>query len=921
MTIDSAAAPPGPKSPGLLSGFASPSAIFFIAMAIIIIALTVYFRIPMLKFFGFYEPDGFYHYSVIRAAVLHGFQVPKTLSISGWPVPAAVTEPAGLYWVTLLPYALLSWTGISYYSVERLIPILFGVLDVIGAYVLARYLSRSKLLALLTMFFVGLSGGDEARTSALIYRGDGFVTIFLIGALIAFAEVFRPGSRKRKLLLGLLSGFILSIATLVWNGAPFAVAVYSGSFITVLAFAFIFGKSEMIEDLAYILIGAILWLGLTSIYLYLGWTVSQALMGWQFLYLLLPMSLGWSIAYLTTNRTDLLPLTDAVIKQRMYSAPTRLLLVAIVSAVMAGAVLAFGSSFLNTVFVNNGFTTNSKISGGAFTATIQELQPPTPGFLFASFGINLYSTIPSMVIYLYSYIGGTALFFIIMLLSFVPYLFMQVYDSGGFLSGNARLRFDINPALLIVLTYFAVTAYLQMSAIRFNSLISIPLAMLSAYTVYWLIAYHKTSTGLRSTVAALILIAFVAISVGTQLFTILPGSFSSASAQAIVGYAMVLSIMVLLAARLVLRQRHGIVAIGATVLLIALIAVYALLQQPILQQYPAIIFFDALMFVSVVAIIAAEYIYKADLWYGIAIALIIFILLYYNVIYTSNLTQADLLNPQFFSALAWMRNNTPGNSVVLTLWPDGSVVEGLANRTSVTDSVGSQNYIKADAFALWLLNSSDDPQFLTGNMSNRPDYLLVRNAWMAETGGIFDEANATPGADLAEAPFSYVKFSSFSTSSNSTVATYKFLSQAVNGNTGLGAYIYIINGSHGRGILPYLLSVDLTTGKETGQLALNSVMFHNESSYQSEVVPSPNATGSGYDILINYSTVPRNGSSVPNVTGALAVAPGLAGSNMFKFLYLCGYSSCPWNNNVASLQLVYANSDSRIFKINYNSTV
>ncbi|MEM3241346.1 MAG: hypothetical protein QXV13_02745, partial [Candidatus Micrarchaeaceae archaeon] len=57
-----------------------------------------------------------------------------------------------------------------------------------------------------------------------------------------------------------------------------------------------------------------------------------------------------------------------------------------------------------------------------------------------------------------------------------------------------------------------------------------------------------------------------------------------------------------------------------------------------------------------------------------------------------------------------------------------------------------------------------------------------------------------------------------------------------------------------------------------------------------------------------------------NITGAYMVAPNLAKSNMFKFLYECGYSYCPWNNTIASLKLVYSNLDSKIFEIMYNAT-
>ena len=85
--------------------------LIFIGITLIILIATVYLRIELLQYQGFYEPDGFYHFSVIRAAVNNNFVVPKVLGISGWPQHTLVTEPVGLYWVTLFPYYILRFFG------------------------------------------------------------------------------------------------------------------------------------------------------------------------------------------------------------------------------------------------------------------------------------------------------------------------------------------------------------------------------------------------------------------------------------------------------------------------------------------------------------------------------------------------------------------------------------------------------------------------------------------------------------------------------------------------------------------------------------------------------------------------------------------------------------------------------------------
>ncbi|MDE1762463.1 MAG: hypothetical protein KGH78_04720, partial [Candidatus Micrarchaeota archaeon] len=121
--------------------------LLFAALLLIIAAVTIYYRVPLLKFYGFYEPDGFYHYAVVRAAINAGFAVPHVLGISGYPAHAAVTEPSGLYWVTLFPYAILQYAGVSYYTVMRLVPVLFAILDIIGAIYLLRYFNKDRFLA------------------------------------------------------------------------------------------------------------------------------------------------------------------------------------------------------------------------------------------------------------------------------------------------------------------------------------------------------------------------------------------------------------------------------------------------------------------------------------------------------------------------------------------------------------------------------------------------------------------------------------------------------------------------------------------------------------------------------------------------------------------------------------------------------
>ena len=917
----SAAVHPEAKS-GAKANLRTPLGIFFLAMVIAIIILTVYFRIPMLKFFGFYEPDGFYHYSVIRDAINHGFSIQPYLSISGYPAPTKVTEPYGLYWVTMVPYAFLQYFGVSYYTVERLIPLLFGVLDVLGAYLLSRYISKDKLFGLLVMVFVALSGGDEARTSALIYRGDGFIVIFLLLALVFMLETFRQHDRNKKLLYALLIGFSLSLGSLVFSGAAFAMGVYALSLIIILAFGFIFARDSLVDNLKYGLLGLFIWWIITSIYLGLGWIQQQIFVGTQFLYLFVPLMIGWLLAYVLTIRPDVI---SGIFDARRYlnTAAKRIAMLAIVVVIFVTLFIIFESAFLYNIFVNNGFITsgNSNVAatkGSVFQSTIQELQPPTPGFLFASFTINIYTTPPSLILLLSSYVGqDLTILFLFLVVTFVPYLFMQIYDSGKFMSGRPRFLFDINLGVLVILAYFAVTAYLQIHAIRFNSLISVPLAILSAYTIYWLISYARFNSGkniIPGFVAASIFSFVIMLGIGIQLTTILPASIPTPAVYlAVAGiFALAIGIIVLLKYLYDKSKRMAL-----SVALIILSILYAIVQIPSFGQYPTIGVASVLMVFSLIAIAYAEMRFNVSIWYAFGIVFFVYILIYYNAIYTAGLVQADSLDPAFFTALQWFGANSPQNASVLTLWPDGSVVEGVSNRTAVMDSVGSQNASKADPFAAWLLNASDDPQFLTGRYMDRPSYFLVRNTWMSETGGIFTEASVTNN-NLIISNYSYVQFTSFTENSNSSQLTLQFTSPPAQG-VELAAYVDVLrNATQGSGLKSSIDLYNSTTGRSIGQLSLSRVTFYNDSNSAFSQVPVSNDT-SGYTLLLNYSPVPRPQATI-NITGAYAVAPALANSNMFKFLYLCNTAACEWNNNVASMQLIYQNSDTKIFKIDYNSS-
>ncbi len=814
-------------------------AIYGVAV-IVIFAVAIYLRTTMAKYWGFFEPDDFYHFSVIRAAVNNNFFIPVDLSISGWPQHAPISEPRGLYWVTLLPYFFLRFAGISYYTIMRYISVVYGLLDMVGAYLLARLLSKDKFFLLLVIVLVGLSSGDAARTSALIYRGDSFVTVFLIAALLFFVYIFKSRTRQNKVIFAVLSGISLSLANFVWNGAPFVTLVYIGTFLLVLVVSFVNRKEEMLNDLVYVLAALGIWFAFVSVYLLAGqiWRGSQVLTGPSFLIVYLVMIAAWYIS--------------REIAKRNYIGSKLGRLLFIVVASLAGVIIVYAvaPNLVLNIVVNNGL-----IDTTSFSVTIQELTPPTYSFLFSSFGYMLYSSPMSIIMMLPTVLlhGVPAisflrtemglLFWLVLLLGFAPYLFMKVYDSRGFLGGTARWRLDVDVGLMALMAYFAITAFLQIYAIRFNSLVAVPLAIFGAYTIYWLTLFSKRFD-LTKVAGAVAVFAITVV----LIFSVLQSRFGSSAA--VTAGAGVMALLLSLAVYQYSKTSHRYEIAGYAITAVLLVA-----------------------------------------------------LLSFDLIASAGVAPADSMNTQMYSALSWLKNNSAPSSVVLTLWPDGSVVEGVANRTSIMDSVGSQNSQKSYMFARWLFNSSDNPQFLLNKSIDKPDYLMVRYIWLlGESVGIFQEAELNLST---ESSYAFAPMTNFNEGGNATGTVLRFSNGAINVvmrvNANKSIIAYMDEGNGRISPFTYVAFADQNTGNFS---VVRQTAFN---------------TTNGQMLLIDYSDI-SNPHLIVNVTGAVIFASGLAQSNMVKLLYFCNTRSCEWNNNVASLDLVYANQDTRIYRILYNST-
>ncbi len=744
---------------------------------VVILIIDIVVRLGMIGYAGFFEPDGFFHYAVITYAVSHGLSIPNTLNLSGFPTHNLVSETEGFYYITIIPWLILG-KSISYYTIMRLIPVLFGMLDALGAFFLARYLVRSDVLGLLAAFFVATSNGDIARTAALVYRGDGFSTIFVIVAMILLVKGFSyklgsaegqqgSGSIKRVALYGLGSAFVLSIASAIWNGAPYAVITYMLALILATVYGFISARKALLKNTFIMGVALVFDYILVHAYMALDIIRGQALTSLHFFLFYLPVLAAALLAWIIIENKDKLAGIAG-------SAATRSYFIIALLVIGVIAVLVIGGNYISSVASGGGLV----IAGNNLTETIQELQKPTFGFLFSSFMLQLFLAPLGIILFLLfaRRIGSRGA--------------AQGVGDGDVTGRRFSLYGNINAGSLVLFAYIATTAYLQYNAIRFNSLLAVPLAIFSAYGVY-----------------------------------------------------------------------------GA----------YMLVRNAKLRKFQL------------------RYVYL-----GVTIAILVYAVAF---AYMSSETSApaDGINAQFLSAMSWMRNNTPQNATVLALWPDGSVVEGWAHRTSLMDSVGGQNSMLIYNFSRFLFNKTNSSAYLYS--AGKPEYVVSRGYWLAEIGGIAQEGNIT---GTKAQPYGYTLMSSYNRKVQGNETVYTFVTAA--SDTINGAALILNQTSRNT----TNTTAYIHTGSSSQYYRIANIIFYNTTGLGSQLI-STNSTGElNYTLMLFYSG--------PNIQGATVLGPALPESNFFKLIYgctdrLCNYTGPEGN---ASLRLVYGNTDTRIYKVSYS---
>ena len=174
---------------------------------------------------GFFEPDNYVYYSMAQQAVAQG-SVPSLDALSGFPIHAIYDEkPLLIAWATGA-YSIFKYLGISLMQSMQILPILFGLLGIILAYLFTEQLTGNKKTALWAAFFFAVIPAAVFKTSAGEWRGESFVPILLASAL-ALLAIRKPSLYGGKPWLRIGGSILLiAIAYYTWNGGVYAVAAY-----------------------------------------------------------------------------------------------------------------------------------------------------------------------------------------------------------------------------------------------------------------------------------------------------------------------------------------------------------------------------------------------------------------------------------------------------------------------------------------------------------------------------------------------------------------------------------------------------------------------------------------------------------------------------------------------------------------------
>ena len=263
--------------------------------------------------------------------------------------------------------------------------------------------------------------------------------------------------------------------------------------------------------------------------------------GASFLIFYVPLLLGSLLCYWLLVRKGRVGIFHSAGGRAAIAIIFTLIALAVIAVAFRGSVTTIASSA--GVYVS---ASTANTVGSAVGATTQELQKPSFSFLFASFALGFYLLPIGVILSLlmltgvsahsegkkrfrrsalailvaglillaamYAWSGfdrtvGFAISVIFLLVLLATYFLYKEGEEGRLKVGKV--------AFAVLFAYLAVTAYLQYNAIRYNSLLSVPIAIFAAYGLYCMIEISKRARvngpALKYLLALCVVVAIAAI--------------------------------------------------------------------------------------------------------------------------------------------------------------------------------------------------------------------------------------------------------------------------------------------------------------------------------------------------------------------------------------------------------------------------
>jgi hypothetical protein len=310
----------------------------------------------------------------------------------------------------------------------RILPLIFGVFDVILVFLIANKLF-DKRIAIIAAFILAANVANIQRTAALIYRGDGFMPLFFLISLYFLILFFE----KNKPVFSFASAAFLSFGSLVWNGATFGYLTFALSLIFLQIFFFLKKDKEKLKLNFWNVFALFFAFLLYSSYKLLGLIYEQ------------PFMHNFSLVLVATLLFFALLLF--LYKSELGTKLVFLLFVTLVSLIV---LVKFYSTEIENIISGYGLVKPTSPLG----KTIAELQPVTIASFITNFDI----------------------FFLFMPIGFFALLISLFFNSSKKVNAEGSI---------IILTFFSTSFFLAIQSLRFSSLLSYSFSLLAAFGFVW----------------------------------------------------------------------------------------------------------------------------------------------------------------------------------------------------------------------------------------------------------------------------------------------------------------------------------------------------------------------------------------------------------------------------------------------------